>query len=117
VSGVKGYMDMLVEEFKVAEYYSYSYRYNILVWKNSFLNGINNGYITMLHIRDKVTDILDRLVAGAPEAGDYAYLNRLDSSLNLLLGSLQNEDGSINRKSINKDYATKRINEFLEAIA
>jgi hypothetical protein len=117
VSGVKVYMNLLVDEFKGAEYYSYSYRSNILLWKSSFLSGINLGHITMLHVRDRVEAILDRLIEGTPEGADYEYLNKLKYSLDLLLGSLQNEDGEINKKSLNRDYITERINEFLEAIS
>jgi hypothetical protein len=116
VNGVRVYLDMLTDEFKMAQSYSYSFRYNILLWKYSYLGGVQNGYIKMLHVQDKVAEILDRLIAGAPEATDYPYLNVFKSSLDELLASLQNEDGSVNKKALDRDYLTSRINEFLRDI-
>jgi len=115
--GIKIYMDLLVEKFKIANDNSYSFSYSVLLCEYPFFLDSIDGYLAITSARDRFIDIFERyLVSSQVSHSDSTFLQRFGTAIDTFISGLQNVDGSLNRKVTNTAYYSEKHNEFISTI-
>ena len=110
IIGTKIYLDRLVDNFMIMNESSYSFKYNYLLWQFAFIEDTDNVYSAITVVRDRFTEIFEKHISGTPpNNADYVFLRGLQSTLYDFYSSLQNEDGSINKKAITKTHLSEKL--------